>query len=105
MLSNRLRKNLRHLGRWARREEVDCYRLYDADLPEYALAVDIYEGAERWIHVQEYEAPSTVDPGRAQQRLEEAIPLIRGLLQAADVFVKIRRRQHGRVGSHGDRRQ
>src|SRR5512137_868289 len=42
MFANRLRKNLRHVGKWARREGVTCYRVYDADLPEYALAVDVY---------------------------------------------------------------
>ena len=51
---NRLRKNLRHLGRWAEREGVSCYRLYDADLPEYAVAIDRYE---QWLHVQEYAPP------------------------------------------------
>ena len=60
MFANRLRKNLRHLGKWARREGVTCYRVYDADLPEYAVAVDLYEA---WAHVQEYAAPPTVDPG------------------------------------------
>ena len=49
MFANRLRKNLKTLGRWAQREGVDCYRLYDADLPEYAVAVDLYEGeGTRW---------------------------------------------------------
>jgi 23S rRNA (guanine2445-N2)-methyltransferase / 23S rRNA (guanine2069-N7)-methyltransferase len=43
MFENRLRKNLKHLRRWAIREDVHCYRLYDADLPEYAVAVDLYE--------------------------------------------------------------
>jgi 23S rRNA G2069 N7-methylase RlmK/C1962 C5-methylase RlmI len=42
MLANRLRKNARHLGRWARREGVSCYRLYDCDIPELPLAVDRY---------------------------------------------------------------
>src|SRR5690606_35239501 len=43
MLANRLRKNLKNLGRWARQQGVDCYRLYDADLPEYAIALDLYQ--------------------------------------------------------------
>ena len=43
MFANRLRKNLRSVGRWARREGVTNYRLYDADLPEYAVAVDVYQ--------------------------------------------------------------
>ncbi|MGV8267561.1 bifunctional 23S rRNA (guanine(2069)-N(7))-methyltransferase RlmK/23S rRNA (guanine(2445)-N(2))-methyltransferase RlmL, partial [Pseudomonas aeruginosa] len=54
MFANRLQKNLRQLGKWARRDKIECYRLYDADMPEYALAVDIYGD---WVHVQEYAAP------------------------------------------------
>ena len=94
MLANRLRKNLRHLGKWARREGVTCYRVYDADLPEYALAVDLYEA---WVHVQEYAAPPTVDPMRAQARLADAMAAIPDALgkQADRVVLKVRRRQKG----------
>jgi len=94
MLANRLRKNLRHLGKWARREGVTCYRVYDADLPEYALAVDLYE---EWAHVQEYAAPATVDPTRAQARLADAMAVIPDALgiPADRVVLKIRRRQKG----------
>jgi 23S rRNA (guanine2445-N2)-methyltransferase / 23S rRNA (guanine2069-N7)-methyltransferase len=92
--ANRLRKNLRTLGRWAEREGVTCYRVYDADLPEHALAVDLYE---RWVHVQEYEPPATVDPRRAEARLHDALAAIPEVLGAApeDLFVKVRRRQRG----------
>ena len=94
MFGNRLRKNLRHLGKWARREGVTCYRVYDADLPEYALAVDLYE---EWVHVQEYAAPSTVDPVLAQVRLTDAMAVIPGALgEPADhIVLKVRRRQKG----------
>ncbi len=94
MFSNRLRKNLRHLGKWARREGVTCYRVYDADLPEYAVAVDLYE---EWVHVQEYAAPPSVDPVRAQARLSDAMAVIPAAVgRAADrVVLKVRRRQKG----------
>ena len=94
MFANRLRKNVRHLGKWARREGVTCYRIYDADLPEYALAIDLYEG---WAHVQEYAAPLTVDPARAENRLRdalEAIPQVLGI-PAEHVVLKVRRKQKG----------
>lgn len=71
--ANRLAKNRKHLGKWARRTGVSCYRVYDADLPDYALAVDIYQGAELHLHVQEYAAPRTVDPVKAEKRLREAL--------------------------------
>jgi 23S rRNA (guanine2445-N2)-methyltransferase / 23S rRNA (guanine2069-N7)-methyltransferase len=92
--ANRLRKDLRLLRPWAEREGVGCYRVYDADLPEYALAVDRYE---RWVHVQEYERPATVDARRAEARLHEALGIIPEVLGVApaDVFFKVRRRQRG----------
>ncbi len=91
---NRLRKNLRHLGRWAEREGVSCYRLYDADLPEYAVAVDRYE---HWLHVQEYAPPPTVDPARAQERLEQVMAVLPAVLELPPehIFLKVRQRQKG----------
>jgi 23S rRNA (guanine2445-N2)-methyltransferase / 23S rRNA (guanine2069-N7)-methyltransferase len=97
--ANRLTKNLKHLGRWLKRERIQCYRLYDADIPEYALAVDVYEGERRWIHVQEYEAPKSVDPAKADARFREAIAGTREVLQVPgdQVFIKVRRQQKGRA--------
>ena len=99
MFANRLRKNLKHLGRWARKNAVSCYRLYDADLPEYAVAVDAYQdlGGQTWLHVQEYEAPSSIDPEKAEARLAEALSVMPQVLDipAEQVFLKIRRRQKG----------
>ncbi|MDF2488383.1 MAG: rRNA m(2)G2445 methyltransferase [Pseudomonas sp.] len=94
MFANRLQKNLKQLGKWARREQVSCYRLYDADMPEYALAVDLYED---WVHVQEYAAPRSIDPEKAQARLFDAlaaIPLALGIDQDR-VVLKRRERQSG----------
>jgi 23S rRNA (guanine2445-N2)-methyltransferase / 23S rRNA (guanine2069-N7)-methyltransferase len=98
MFANRLRKNLKHLGKWARAEGLCCYRLYDADMPEYALAIDLYEGAERWAHVQEYAAPKTIDPGKAHERLKEALSAIPGTLDlpVANIFLKVREKQKGK---------
>ena len=49
---NRLQKNARHWGKWARRQGVSCYRLYDRDVPEFPVIVDWYEGR---VHLQEVE--------------------------------------------------
>lgn len=97
MLANRLRKNLRNIGRWASREGLTCYRLYDADLPEYAFAVDLYRGALLWVHVQEYEAPASIDPGSVERRRTEGLQAIADVLQVApsQFFFKIRRPQKG----------
>ena len=106
--ANRLRKNFQHLKKWAAREDVHCYRVYDADLVEYAVAVDLYETA---AHVQEYAPPSTVDPARAEERLGDIIALVPEVLgvAATDVYVKQRRRQrpteqYGRMGARGKKR-
>jgi 23S rRNA (guanine2445-N2)-methyltransferase / 23S rRNA (guanine2069-N7)-methyltransferase len=94
MFANRIRKNLRHLGRWARRSGVTCYRLYDADLPEYAVAIDLYEG---WIHVQEYAPPPQVDPARAAARLADVLATLPFLLDIPPnrIVLKVRERQRG----------
>lgn len=102
MFANRLRKNLKEIGGWARRERVSCFRLYDADMPEYALAIDVYqadpEGVEgRWLYVQEYAAPSSVDRDRARARREEALcmlPEVTGIAPAA-TWWRTRRPQKG----------
>ncbi|MBI5142394.1 MAG: bifunctional 23S rRNA (guanine(2069)-N(7))-methyltransferase RlmK/23S rRNA (guanine(2445)-N(2))-methyltransferase RlmL [Nitrospirae bacterium] len=94
MIANRLRKNLKSIGKWAQKSGVTCYRLYDADIPEYAAAVDVYE---KWAHVQEYQAPKTVDPANAERRLSELAEAVKTVLGLADgdLFVKVRRRQSG----------
>ncbi|RLA24818.1 MAG: 23S rRNA (guanine(2445)-N(2))/(guanine(2069)-N(7))-methyltransferase, partial [Gammaproteobacteria bacterium] len=58
MFANRLKKNLRPLGRWAKQQDISCYRLYDADIPEYAVAIDIYED---WVHLQENAPQRSID--------------------------------------------
>jgi len=97
MFANRLRKNLKQLGKWAEREKICCYRLYDADMPEYALAIDLYQGAARWAHVQEYAAPKSIDPDKASERLQEALSAIPGVLgiPVEQIFLKVRQRQKG----------
>lgn len=101
--ANRLRKSLKHLKKWANRESVNCYRIYDADLPDYAFAIDLYQGVtkdgeeQRWIHLQEYAPPATIDSRTAQQRLQSAIAQLAIIMElpANHIFYKVRRRQRG----------
>ncbi|MCF6218908.1 MAG: bifunctional 23S rRNA (guanine(2069)-N(7))-methyltransferase RlmK/23S rRNA (guanine(2445)-N(2))-methyltransferase RlmL [Gammaproteobacteria bacterium] len=97
MLANRLNKNRRRLANWLRREEISCYRLYDADLPEYALAIDLYQGDRLWVNVQEYQAPASIDPAKAAQRLRDALHSIKEVLDISNsqLFLKQRRKQKG----------
>lgn len=98
MLANRLVKNLKGLRKWQRDEQIHCLRIYDADLPEYALAIDLYEGEKRWVHIQEYAAPTSVDPKKARHRLREALGILPEVLDVPgeQVFLKVRRPQKGR---------
>ena len=93
-LANRLRKNKRHISRQLRREDVSCYRLYDADLPEYNLVVDVYGD---WACVQEYAAPAEIDPVKTSRRLTDALAAISAVLElpAERIVLKQRRRQRG----------
>lgn len=101
MLSNRLNKNQKHLSKWLQREAIHCYRLYDADIPEYAIAIDIYEDIHqaRWVHVQEYAAPPSIDGSLAQKRLQDALAVITECLAVPEnqIFLKVRQRQKGRA--------
>ena len=96
MFANRLRKNVKQIGRWARREAIGCYRLYDADMPEYAIAIDVYESAERWLHVQEYAAPSTIEEARARERLDEALSVLPEVLDVPVERIVFKRRERQR---------
>lgn len=95
--ANRLRKNLSHLNKWAKRTGVSNYRLYDADLKDYAVAVDLYSTPERHAVVQEYAPPKTIEPAAAERRLREALTVIQQVLElpSANLHYKLRRAQKG----------
>ncbi|MEX6678135.1 bifunctional 23S rRNA (guanine(2069)-N(7))-methyltransferase RlmK/23S rRNA (guanine(2445)-N(2))-methyltransferase RlmL [Pseudomonas sp. W2Oct36] len=94
MFANRLQKNVKALSKWVKREGVDCYRVYDADMPEYAMAIDLYHD---WVHVQEYVAPKSIDPEKASIRMFDALAAIPQALgiDKSRVVVKRRERQSG----------
>ncbi|MBN3137109.1 bifunctional 23S rRNA (guanine(2069)-N(7))-methyltransferase RlmK/23S rRNA (guanine(2445)-N(2))-methyltransferase RlmL [Pectobacterium punjabense] len=93
--ANRLRKNLRKLEKWAKQQGIECYRLYDADLPEYNVAVDRYGS---WVVVQEYAPPKTIDAQKARQRLFDVITATLSVLELPSnrLVLKTRERQKGK---------
>ncbi|MCL6269785.1 bifunctional 23S rRNA (guanine(2069)-N(7))-methyltransferase RlmK/23S rRNA (guanine(2445)-N(2))-methyltransferase RlmL [Sansalvadorimonas sp. 2012CJ34-2] len=95
MFANRLRKNLKQLQKWARKEKIECYRAYDADMPEYAVAIDLYRDK---VLVQEYKAPASIDEQKAQERLHDVLQAIPSVLPVKpdQVFLKQRSRQSGK---------
>lgn len=95
MFANRLRKNAKQLNKWRKQNEVTCYRVYDADMPEYAVAVDCYDD---WVHVAEYAPPAKVDAEAAEKRLRDVMRAIPTALAISPdkVVLKQRRRQKGK---------
>ena len=97
MFANRLRKNLLRLEPWAEREHIDCFRIYDADMPEYAFAIDVYGRGARHVYVQEYAPPKTVNQESARERRREALAVLPEVLSVplAQVHSRVRKPQKG----------
>jgi len=93
--ANRLLKNMKRLEKWAKREDIQCYRLYDADLPEYNVAIDRYN---EYIIITEYRAPKEIDAQKVRRRFLDVVSTTRYLLDLTDdqLIIKVRERQKGR---------
>ena len=91
---NRLAKNVRHLSKWARREGITCYRLYDRDVPEFPITADWYEGR---IHLQEVDTGWVQTVAEHAEWLESLAQVSGEVLQLprAAVVLKRRERQRG----------
>jgi len=91
---NRLKKNKNALKSWIKKEGINAYRLYDADIPEYNVAVDIYNDS---AVIFEYAAPKEIDDTVAQKRLQDVITLTSEQLNipAENIAVKVRKKQKG----------
>jgi len=101
MVANRLRKTLKASKAWREREGVRCWRAYDADIPEYAAAIDVYTGEDdvRWLHVQEYAAPAEIPETTTRARFRD---LLAGAREACDVpreRTAVKTRAKGKGGS------
>ncbi len=97
MFANRLKKNLAKFEPWAQREGIECFRVYDADMPEYAFAIDLYGREPRHVYVQEYAAPKTVDQESARERRREALAVLPDVLGVAQgqIHTRLRKQQKG----------
>ena len=89
-LANRLKKNARHLAKWARREGLEAYRLYDRDIPEFPYAIDRYG---EWLHVQLFEGKRPFTDEDISAHLAVIADTLE--LPLARVVLKLRRRQRG----------
>jgi 23S rRNA (guanine2445-N2)-methyltransferase / 23S rRNA (guanine2069-N7)-methyltransferase len=104
MFANRLRKNLRQLEPWALREGIECFRIYDADMPEYAFAIDLYGREPRHVYVQEYAAPKSVEEEGARERRREAFAVLPEVLGVPATHIHSRTRQAQKGSSQYERR-
>jgi len=101
MVANRIRKNLDRLKRWRQQEDIACFRAYDADIPEYACAVDVYTtiDGDAWLHVQEYAAPAEIPEATTRKRLNELLAAARDVFGVPKERVAVKTRQTGKGGS------
>jgi len=103
MVANRLKKTLKHSARWREREGITCFRAYDADLPEYAAAVDVYQEdggeARSFLHVQEYAPPASVAEHDARRRFGELLAALREVFEVPRERIAIKTRTRGKGGS------
>lgn len=101
--ANRLRKVAKQRRKWAARAGVTCYRVYDADLPDYSAAIDLYEGSAitpgRWLVIAEYAAPASIDAGLAQARFLDILAIAPRILQVDPEHVYAKARMRSRGGS------
>lgn len=103
MVANRLRKNLRKLKTWRQRDTVTCFRAYDADLPEYSAAIDVYQTDETtprtFLHVQEYAGPDDIPEPVQRGRLNELLAAAREVFEVPREQVALKTRARGKGGS------
>jgi 23S rRNA (guanine2445-N2)-methyltransferase / 23S rRNA (guanine2069-N7)-methyltransferase len=103
MVANRLRKNLRRFKTWRAQSGIDCFRVYDADLPEYAAAVDVYTevGGEPRVHlhVQEYAAPAEIPEADVRRRFGELLQALHAVFEVPRERVVVKTRARGKGGS------
>jgi 23S rRNA (cytosine1962-C5)-methyltransferase len=99
MFRNRLIKVYRHRGKQAKRMSVRCYRLYDKDLPEFPVSIDVYDDK---ICLSEYRAKHTLSTEEYLDWLEGTVKVVAevtGVLEE-NVFTKERRRKSDRYSQY-----
>ncbi|WP_392343662.1 bifunctional 23S rRNA (guanine(2069)-N(7))-methyltransferase RlmK/23S rRNA (guanine(2445)-N(2))-methyltransferase RlmL [Pseudoalteromonas prydzensis] len=92
--ANRVKKNKQGLKNWLKQNDIQAYRVYDADIPEYNVAVDVYGDS---AVIFEYAAPKEIDDVTAHKRLQDVISLTAQQLNIApgNIAVKVRKKQKG----------
>ncbi len=99
MFRNRLTKVYRHLHKQAKHQTVSCYRLYDRDLPEFPLTIELYENN---IYVAEYRSKHSLTDEEYEQWFQQCIPVISEVFEqpTGNIFIKERKRKSGRFDQY-----
>jgi 23S rRNA (cytosine1962-C5)-methyltransferase len=95
MFANRVKKNAKHLGKWAKRDGVSCWRVYDRDIPEVPVTLDTYEGT---LVLNDYRIDGT-----DTDWLHEIADAAKAALDAKECFRKQRERFTHREGDQYER--
>jgi 23S rRNA (cytosine1962-C5)-methyltransferase len=92
--ANRLLKNYRHYSKWARRQGISCYRIYDLDITQFPFCIDIY-GPN--VYMAEYHASHSMDENEHSEWLNSCILAVKEVLQVTEdkIYLKFRQRQKG----------
>jgi 23S rRNA (cytosine1962-C5)-methyltransferase len=92
--ANRLGKVYKHIGKWAKRQGISCFRVYDDDMPDFPLAIDLYENI---VHAAEYARPHGMEPEAHAQWLDGCVEVISKVLEVSPelIYLKYRQRQQG----------
>lgn len=93
--ANRIKKNLKQLAKWVKAEGIEAYRVYDADMPEYNVAIDLYRD---YAVVNEYAPPKTIDPHKARARLNHVFAVLPEALSLSpdNIVYKVREQKKGK---------
>lgn len=87
MIKNRLEKNYKKLKAWAQRSQVEAFRLYDRDIPEYPFIVDIYK--DHFLVYDKSEAFKDKD----KNHLPHVIEALKALFKCSEESIVIKRRE------------
>ena len=94
MFENRLKKVLRILSKQAKQQKVSCFRLYDRDLPEFPLIIDIYETE---VQVTEYSSHHHLTPEEYDLWLDSSVEVIRKVLGKSPEQLHLKERKRNQL--------
>lgn len=90
--TNRLKKNFKHYSKWAQRERLTCWRVYDRDIPEFPFIIDILGRNIHFAEVPRNHDHSPLEHQRYLELMRQAASQVTQI-PAENIFLKIRKAQ------------